>query len=180
MDGSPPGSSVHGISQAGILEWVAISISRGSSQPRDRTHISCIGRWILYHWTSREALLLLPYTKISLCTTWMIPLHLVLCLEILLYSFGETHWIVHLKWLNFLLIITQRGWLTKPTKQKQHKLPMCMTPYHPMDCSPPGNSVRWISQAGILEWVAISFSKGSSQLSDWTPISCIGRQILNN
>ena len=40
MDYSPPGSSVHGILQARILEWVAISFSRGSSQPRDRTHIS--------------------------------------------------------------------------------------------------------------------------------------------
>ena len=37
------------IFQARILEWVAISYSRGSSQPRDRTHISCIGRQILYH-----------------------------------------------------------------------------------------------------------------------------------
>ena len=44
---SPPGSSVHGISQARILEWIAISFSRGSSWPRDWTHISCIGRWIL-------------------------------------------------------------------------------------------------------------------------------------
>ena len=39
---SLPGSSVHGICQARILEWVDISFSRGSSQPRDRTHISCI------------------------------------------------------------------------------------------------------------------------------------------
>ena len=42
MDCSPPGSSVHGNFQARILEWVAISSSRGSSQPRDRTHISCV------------------------------------------------------------------------------------------------------------------------------------------
>ena len=42
MDCSPPGSSVHGTLQAGILEWVAMSSSRPSSQPRDRTHISCI------------------------------------------------------------------------------------------------------------------------------------------
>ena len=41
MDCSPPGSSVHGISWAKILEWVAISFSRGSCQPRDRTHVSC-------------------------------------------------------------------------------------------------------------------------------------------
>ena len=45
MDSSWPGSSVHGILQARILEWVAISCSRGSSQPRDQTcipHVSCI------------------------------------------------------------------------------------------------------------------------------------------
>ena len=52
MDCSPPGSSVHGILQARILEWVAISYSRGSSQPRDGTRVtcvSCMGRQILYH-----------------------------------------------------------------------------------------------------------------------------------
>ena len=48
MDRSPPGSSVHGISQAVILEWIAISFSRGSSWPRDQTLISCIGPWVLY------------------------------------------------------------------------------------------------------------------------------------
>ena len=46
MDCSPPGSSVHGILQARILEWVAIPFSRGSSQPKDRTQVSCIsGRY---------------------------------------------------------------------------------------------------------------------------------------
>ena len=52
---SPLGSSVHGISQARILEWVAISFSRGSSQSRDRTCISCIDRQILYSWATWEA-----------------------------------------------------------------------------------------------------------------------------
>ena len=47
MDCSLPSSSVHGIFQA-RLEWVAISYSRVSSQPRDQTHISCIDRQILY------------------------------------------------------------------------------------------------------------------------------------
>ena len=55
MDCSPPSSSVHRISQARTLEWVAISFSRGSSWPRDRTHVSCIGRQILYHWATRES-----------------------------------------------------------------------------------------------------------------------------
>ena len=53
MDCSPPGSSVHGISQ----EWVAISSSRGSSRPGGQTCVSCIGRWILYHGTTREAVI---------------------------------------------------------------------------------------------------------------------------
>ena len=42
MDCNPPGSSVHGILQAGILEWVALPSSRGSSQPKDRTAVSRI------------------------------------------------------------------------------------------------------------------------------------------
>ena len=51
IDCSLPGSSVQGISQARILEWVVIYSSRGSSQPRDQTDVSCvsyIGRWIPY------------------------------------------------------------------------------------------------------------------------------------
>ena len=51
IDCSSPGFSVAGISQARMLEWIAMSSSRGSSGPRDGTHISyipCIGRWVLY------------------------------------------------------------------------------------------------------------------------------------
>ena len=49
MDCSPPGSSVHGIFQARTLEWVGIPFSRGSSQPRDQTQVSCIaGRYLSY------------------------------------------------------------------------------------------------------------------------------------
>ena len=61
LDCSAPGSSVHGILQARILQWVAVFSSRGSSRPRDQTCvscISCIGRQILYH-----------------CTTWEAPVH---------------------------------------------------------------------------------------------------------
>ena len=56
MDCSPPGFSVHGIVQARILEWVAISFSKGSSWTRAWTHVSCIGRWILYHQATWETL----------------------------------------------------------------------------------------------------------------------------
>ena len=55
MDCSLPGYSVHGISQVIILEWVALSSSRGSSWAKDRTYVSCvssINRRVLYHWAT--------------------------------------------------------------------------------------------------------------------------------
>ena len=55
MDYNLPGSSVHGILWTRILEWVAIFFFRWSSPSRDWTHISCIARWILYHWATRKA-----------------------------------------------------------------------------------------------------------------------------
>ena len=113
MDCSPPGSSVHGILQARILEWVAIPFSRGPSQPRDRTCIFCIvGRFFTAE----------PSVRV---------------------------------------LVTQS----------------CLTLGDPMDCSLPGSSVYGIVpgilQARILEWVAISSSRGSSQPRDRTHISYV-------
>ena len=53
-DSSPPGSFVHGILQAGILQWVAISFSRGSSWPRDQTQVSCTARRFFTICATRE------------------------------------------------------------------------------------------------------------------------------
>ena len=55
MDCSPPGSVVHGILQARTLEWVALPSSRGSSQPRDGTHVSC-GSWLAGRFFTEEPL----------------------------------------------------------------------------------------------------------------------------
>ena len=55
MDSSLPASSVHGIIQARILEWVAISFSRGSSQPRERTPVSCMAGTFFTVWATKEA-----------------------------------------------------------------------------------------------------------------------------
>ena len=55
MDCSPPSSSVHGIFQARVLEWVAISFSRGSSQPRDQIWVSCIASRHFTIWATMEA-----------------------------------------------------------------------------------------------------------------------------
>ena len=72
MDYSPP-VSVHGISQARILEWVAISFSRGYSWPKDETQVSFIDRWILYClepaekpnklWSGGQILLYFPWVE---------------------------------------------------------------------------------------------------------------------
>ena len=56
----------------------------------------------------------------------------------------------------------------------------CLTLRDAMDCSPPGSSVHGIFQARVLEWVAISFSRGSSQPSDWTQVSCIAGRFFTN
>ena len=59
-------------------------------------------------------------------------------------------------------------------ERKKEKLAQsCLTLCDPMDCSPPGSSVYGIFQARILEWVAIFFSRGSSQPRDWTQVSHI-------
>ena len=73
------------------------------------------------------------------------------------------------------IVLQVLGYVLCPVTQS------CPTLYGPMDCSPPGSSVREISQARVLEWVAISFCRGSSRPRDWTHstcVSCIGRQIL--
>ena len=77
VDCSPPGFSILGISQARILEWVAISFSRGSSWPRDWTWVSCIGGWNLYHWDTFSLVTQLGLTLCDPlnCSTPGFPIH---------------------------------------------------------------------------------------------------------
>ena len=88
MDCSPPGSSVHGISQARILEWVAISFSRGSSQPRDRTKslallvIYCIVSRFFTDWAIREA----SYKCSKMWTCLPTPVCQLLCCTTILFK----------------------------------------------------------------------------------------------
>ena len=78
MDCSPPGSNVHAISQARIREWAAISFSRGSSWPKNGIYIFCIGRQILYHWATKEALFQVHHQL-----WYAVHMH---CLHLLLYN----------------------------------------------------------------------------------------------
>ena len=61
---NPPGSSVHGISQAKILEWVAMPSSRGPFRPRDQTQVSCIAGRVFTIWDNKEALGTWIYIKL--------------------------------------------------------------------------------------------------------------------
>ena len=151
MDCSTPGPSVHGILQAKILEWVAISFSRGSPRPRDQIHVSYIGRRILYHWTTREApyismllllLLLSRFSCVRLCVTPETAAHQA---PLSLGFSRQEHW----SGLPF----------PSPMHESESEVAQsCRTPSDPMDCSPPGSSVHGIFQARVLEWGAIAFS----------------------
>ena len=108
------GPSVHGISQARILEWVAVS------QHRDQTQISCIAGNFFTSW-----LILFIYVPIIMSVTFK-GIHICCYLGVCMGS------------------VTQS----------------CLTLSDPMDCGLPDSSVHGILQARILEWVAISFSRG--------------------
>ena len=116
------------MSQARMLEWVAISFSRGSSWLRNWTHVSCTGRRILHHWATREGLStrsnaqkMLTFRGVCVSTVTYTPI-----------------------------------WLCAAAAAKS--LQSCPTLCDPIDSSPLGSSVPGSLQARILEWVAISFS----------------------
>ena len=83
----------------------------------------------------------------------------------LYFDFAETWWIKHISTslLNHLLTISE--WSEVPQS--------CPTLCDPMDCSLSGSSIHGIFQARVLEWIAISFSRGSSWPRNWTRVSCI-------
>ena len=85
------------------------------------------------------------------------------------------------KLIYLLLLKNLLKWYMHRKKAKVSVSQSCLTLCDPMDCSRPGSSVRGIFQARILEWLAISFSGGSSQPRDWTRISlvcCIAGRIF--
>ena len=82
--------------------------------------------------------------------------------DIMQYSDACTYWLIHHKCGSYKGVVC-------PCLFAQ----LCLTLCDAMDCSPPGFSVCRILQARILEWVAISCSRGSSQPRDRTCVSCI-------
>ena len=85
--------------------------------------------------------------------------------------------------LYHIVLVCEGDWMTdnqnryndnkSESKMKAIVTQSCPTLYDPVDCSPPGSSVHGILQARVLEWVATSFSRGSSQPRDQTQVSCI-------
>ena len=82
---------------------------------------------------------------------------------------------------KFVMCDKYAEWLAKPTPTYMYICSACPTLCDPIDCSPLGSFVHWILWVRILEWVDISYSRGSSKPRDWTGISCvlcIGRWVL--
>ena len=110
MDCSPPGSSVHGILQARMLEWVVMSFSRGFSWPRAQTHISCVSSIIIFTTsTTRKApsLWYPPHLKVKL---WVAQSCLTLCNPMDCSPPGSSiHWILQARILEWVAMPFSRG-----------------------------------------------------------------------
>ena len=181
---SPPGSSIHGILQTRILEWVAIPFSRESSWPRDQTRVSCI-RGGFYHLSPGEDHTSCFHLEIL---TWHPTLY-----------FGAdptaAKWL--LVWLVYLqppagpraqggqIFLCCSGWCCAPQDSPPAMVysevkvaQSCPTLCDPIHYSPPGSSVHGILQTRILEWVAIPFSRGSSWPRNQTQVSCIASRFF--
>ena len=145
MDCSPPGFTDYGIFQARILGPVAISSSRGSSQDRDWTHVSCTGRMIHYHSATWEAL----YIDISLS-------HFVIHLKLTWYYKSAIHQLKKMCWVKKKNNSSHGHLLNWPTRLSFKKHLRCETkrpflgPPHTPALSP-GMSEASSTAAGGLE-----------------------------
>ena len=144
---------VHGILQASILEWVAFPFSRGSSQNSNRTGLPHC-RWSLYQLSHKGS-----------------PSSSIMSLKIRLQPDASplNHRLINpITLLNTVLtsLIGISDGVCVCARTQLHWT-LCV----PMHCSPPGSFVHGISQARILERVAITYSKESSLHKDQTPIS---------
>ena len=151
MDCSLPGSSVHGILQARILEWVAISFSRGASWPRDRILVSCTTGKFFTDWVTRETL------------KWK--------------SLSDSLWPhgLHSPW-NSLGQNTGVGSssLHQGIFQTQGSNPGLL------HCRRILYQLSHKGSPTTLEWAAYPFSSRSSQTRNWTRVSCIAGGFFTN
>ena len=128
----------------------------GSSGIRDWTHVSCIGKQILYHWAN-QGNPDLHFLKWSLCLE---PMLIFTC--VVIKPFQKIRYCcsrnLEFGMNNYQIVFVDQS---------------CPNLCNPMDSSLSGSSLHGIFQARMLEWVAIPFSRGSSQSKDRTQLSHI-------
>ena len=144
-----------GILWARILEGVAMPSSRGYSQPRDRTKVSCIaGSFFFFFFLSFFFFFFFLQFLYQLCqqgSPYEVSIKRNTCLKI--------NFKVSIVWVFLCAYVFSCS--------------IILTLWNPIDCKWPGSSVHGILQARILEWVAMPFSRGSSQPRDRSQVSCI-------
>ena len=165
----PMDYTVHGILQAWIPQWVAFPFSRGSFQPWDPTQISHIaGRFFTTELQGKPK------------NTGMGSLSL---LQRVFPTQKPNQGLLHCRRILYQLSYEGSPQYMMASMCDEVKwsevAQSCPTLCDPMDCSLPGSYVHGILQARILEWAAVSFSRGSSRPRDWTRVSCIGGRRFN-
>ena len=144
----------------GFCPWGMYDLN---SPTRDQTYTPCIRRCTLNHWTTREIPSLLNSFNINKTLVQIPPL-----------SCTSTYPITQRSCPLGCPILSTFEWVSEWVKLLS-RVRLC----DPMDCSPPGSSVHGILQARVLEWVAISFSRGYSQPRGWTQVSHIAGRRVN-
>ena len=160
-------SSSHQVAE--VLEWTAISFSRGSSQSRNRTQVSCIARRFLTDWAMREAL---KFYHLKRPKIYWSKFHFILAKA---HPTDLKNWEIPnriQRRVHSLVSTSTTMWVRMLVTQS------CPTLCDLMDSSPLGSSVHGVLQARILEWVAISFSRGSSQPREWTQVFRIAGRVF--
>ena len=143
---------------------------------RDWIHVPCIGRWILYRWTSREVLhelLNILFINYSFCLFQPEVISFT-CYQkfYLMYSYNRQKTKKSQNPVPGMLVYSNSSYLLLFISK------LCLTLFDHINCSPISSSVHGIFQARILEWFAISFSRESSLLGDRTCVSCLSWSIL--
>ena len=166
IDGSPPGSSVPGILQAGILEWVAISFS---SAWKWKVKVKSFSRVQLFAtpWTAaHQAPLSMGFPRQEYWSGVSLP------------SPANPKLPIYPSPLVTMVCSLCLSLLLSPVNQWSHSVVPSLC--KPMDCSLPGSSIHGIFQARVLEWDTISFSRGSSRSRDQTQVSCLQADALQS
>ena len=161
IDSSPPGFPIPGILQVRTLEWVAIFFSNAWKW---KVKVKLLSRVRLFAtpWTAAyQAPLSMGFSRQKYWSGVPLPSPSDSPSQAQIYHDTFTH--LKIFYYQLLLLFSCKS---------------CPTLCDPMNYSLPASSLIGISQVRILEWVAVSFSRGSSWPRDWTHISCIGRQLF--